>query len=853
MGGKKGESCMRGFFVPNKSTDERTEVWTGNQVHILDHIDGRGILGELAPFSLNPIQRCFFEYYKKGGAVIATPTGSGKTVIAYLSIFRGDQPKKTIYITATRALARQVFQDLKGTQLRIFLRTGENKMEVRSNYQMVVATPEAFLAARHSGASWVEEAELVVLDEAHMVVQDRRGIVYEEVIIHTVADLKELLILSATMPDAVEMARWSRSSLLIESDWRPVPLIRSFERYPLPTEKNGLKALKQVLDGFLLENIHQGVKSMIIVPSKKVGWVLLESFERLGLKALNETVPYIKPELDSAPAVAFHNADIPLEEKEAIETHFKKTQGGIQVLIATQTLAYGFNSPADDILIYVKYAARDPDLLWPKFIDLLQFEGRAGRKGFTKRGEGKVIYTTGQTGDKTMQVLQQKLKQGLGDHLETALDRSFASLDSRFMGFAAQRFLGDIELICLGLISVDKKRLKLIHYQGASREPLIQTAIRRLHEIGMVDEHDNLTPLGQLTASYMFNPETVASFSRALEQTRGSEQSNLNIWDLWRNMPFLIPNSAYIPDFYPPYIPMLPGDWHPHQLASDDTLNGMFQHGLGVLHMKAGVGIMKRKHELRRQKAPAWSATLYNDTQLAMSFYKQGVSSGFWDGLGALEAERVWRSYAYGVHPYFSLLTRIPQIGSVRGNLMSWSAIAMGIHSDVELLRVILKEPDAHLSLYQSLKDQLRPWYQAQLIWLKKNQGISGSVDTKFQMELDLRILMEGVEIIRQQESLYDMLLMDTPRMQTRESLPEWIRTRFEKALCLFCPKKESAMMSNQFLDMEIMSEKGTLLGRGVYYEQGMMPPRSVISMMPSDLPFLVTDGTRFCWNDSED
>jgi len=73
--------------------------------------------------------------------------------------------------------------------------------------------------------------DLVVLDEAHYLADKDRGVVWEEVIIYLPKRVR-LLLLSATIPNASEIAAWITSlrdekCVVIESDVRPVPI------YPL--------------------------------------------------------------------------------------------------------------------------------------------------------------------------------------------------------------------------------------------------------------------------------------------------------------------------------------------------------------------------------------------------------------------------------------------------------------------------------------------------------------------------------------------------------------------------------------------------------------------------------------------
>ena len=67
---------------------------------------------------------------------------------------------------------------------------------------------------------------------------------------------------------------------------------------------------------FSLKNRDESV--ILFVPKKSLGWKLLElaSKERIGI--MNQTLPF-EVEEEREPEIAFHNADVPKEEREEIE------------------------------------------------------------------------------------------------------------------------------------------------------------------------------------------------------------------------------------------------------------------------------------------------------------------------------------------------------------------------------------------------------------------------------------------------------------------------------------------------------------------------------------------------------
>ncbi|MEN3028976.1 MAG: helicase-related protein [Aquificaceae bacterium] len=240
--------------------------------------------------------------------------------------------------------------------------------------------------------------------------------ILEEVITTCVRKGLPLLCLSATLPGLEELADWIRAELVIESAWRPVPLYREVKRLvefeSLGREREGSQ--EEVVAGRLLNalfSLRKGDERVLLfVPKKSLGWKLLElaKEERIGI--MNQTLPFDLEE-EREPEIAFHNADVPKEEREEIERAFR--EGKLGTLIATQTLAYGVNLPADRVLILVRFFKRLGR--WkaiPDSLDILQMEGRAGRLGIRDVGYSHMlVYGAGE--------------KELRKELETALTGSF--------------------------------------------------------------------------------------------------------------------------------------------------------------------------------------------------------------------------------------------------------------------------------------------------------------------------------------------------------------------------------------------------------------------------------------------
>jgi len=164
-------------------------------------------------------------------AVIAAPTGAGKTVVAeYLIDRRLAAGDRVFYTTPIKALSNQKYHDLvavHGTG-RVGLLTGDNT--INGDAPVVVMTTEVLRNMLYAGTS-IDRLAAVVLDEVHYLQDAYRGPVWEEVIIHLPRRV-QLLCLSATVSNAEELSSWIETvrgptSLVVETQ-RPVELTNRY-------------------------------------------------------------------------------------------------------------------------------------------------------------------------------------------------------------------------------------------------------------------------------------------------------------------------------------------------------------------------------------------------------------------------------------------------------------------------------------------------------------------------------------------------------------------------------------------------------------------------------------------------
>jgi ATP-dependent Lhr-like helicase len=132
--------------------------------------------------------------------LLTSPTGSGKTLSAFLGIFDALLRKldagtlgasvQCIYVSPLRALAYDIGKNVRAPivgmglekKLRIHLRTGDTPASERVKFRdrgahILVTTPEslAVMLAQESYASHLAECEFVVVDELHSFAGNKRG------------------------------------------------------------------------------------------------------------------------------------------------------------------------------------------------------------------------------------------------------------------------------------------------------------------------------------------------------------------------------------------------------------------------------------------------------------------------------------------------------------------------------------------------------------------------------------------------------------------------------------------------------------------------------------------------------
>nr|CDS26056.1 Activating signal cointegrator 1 complex subunit [Hymenolepis microstoma] len=388
----------------------------------------------------NPIQTQVFHtlYHQDVNVLLGAPTGSGKTAVAELAIFRvfnTTPEKKCVYIAPLKALVRERVDDWSvkiGKKLgkRVVELTGDVSPDAALLRQadVIVTTPEKWDGISRSWRqrNYVQKIALIIIDEIHMVGEDR-GPVLEAIVSRAnfIANQLNTRIrvvgLSTALANAVDMAVWLRVPLAplgpqsacsgrglfnFRPSVRPVPLEVHIQAYPgrhyCPRMSLMNKPIFQAIQSHSFSKpvlifvasrrqTRRTAFSLITYASTEMNprqWLHMDINEMEDLAStlsdqnLQVTLPY---------GIAIHHAGLRDSDRRIVEELFVNHK--IQVLIATSTLAWGVNFPAH--LVIVKgteyFDGKTKRYIDYPITDVLQMMGRAGRPQFDNEGKAVVM------------------------------------------------------------------------------------------------------------------------------------------------------------------------------------------------------------------------------------------------------------------------------------------------------------------------------------------------------------------------------------------------------------------------------------------------------------------------------
>jgi len=419
--------------------------------------------------------------------VLASPTASGKTLVAELCILKSVLEKggKALYLTPLRALASEKYDEFQkyaplvkesGEKLKVALTTGDYDSSDYwiERYDIIISTNEKLDSLLRHRARWITDVSVVVADEVHLLNEPDRGPTLEVVLtrLRQINPKAHILALSATVRNAEEVAEWL-SAVPITTEWRPVPLKEGIYLNGEIQFRDGSstsipKVTANPVIDIAMQVVSEGAQSLIFAETrrisvdtgKKAAQILRNSLkpsETRGFKAIAEKILKSgeKTRLSEtladqvAHGAAFHHAGLANVHRRIVEEEFRK--GHVKILSATPTLAAGVNLPARTVVVS-SYERYEPGYgRYPiSVLEYKQFCGRAGRPKYDKFGEAVLIAKNEDERDYLMEnyVLSkpEKLWSKLGiekvlrPHVLSTIASGFARSEKGLHEFFAQTF-----------------------------------------------------------------------------------------------------------------------------------------------------------------------------------------------------------------------------------------------------------------------------------------------------------------------------------------------------------------------------------------------------------------------------
>lgn len=313
----------------------------------------------------NPLQQETLAHVEKDcNLVVLAPTSAGKTIVAEQFI----QPTlaaghKAIYLSPLKALTNEKLDDWRDSVQSIVAITGDHMTTPRPiTESLVLMTTEALDSKTRGHQSWLQKVGLIVSDESHLLSSPGRGDAFE-IGLTRFSSLNpdaRIVFLSATIPNTGELAQWlttlnGKPTRVVSTDWRPVQ--QEYHLVKTPDHHfDFIKTAKSEVSR--IRSLHKDQQILIFVHTVNMGNIISSHLK-----------------------CPFHYSKVPMADRHRIEEGFRSKS--LKTLVATSTLAYGLNLPADIGIIVG--AHRGPMMVDPA--DLKQEAGRIGRYGLSESGE----------------------------------------------------------------------------------------------------------------------------------------------------------------------------------------------------------------------------------------------------------------------------------------------------------------------------------------------------------------------------------------------------------------------------------------------------------------------------------
>lgn len=319
--------------------------------------------------------------------VLSTPTGSGKSLVAFALHFKAmAERKRSFYTCPIKALVNEKFFqlcDMFGPE-RVGMVTGD--ATINRDAPIIVCTAEVLsnLCLREAKLT----ADYVVMDEFHYYADKERGVAWQIPLL--LLEDTTFLLMSATLGDTTKIEEslkqiTRREAARVSSGERPVPLEFSYAETPLHETIEKLVSAERApvyLVNFTQRAAAEQAQNLMSVnfSSKEEKAEIAKQLEgaKFDTPFGKDLQRYLKH------GTGLHHAGLLPKYRLLVEKLAQ--QGMLKVVSGTDTLGVGVNIPIRTVLFsqLCKFDGEKVGILSVR--DFKQVSGRAGRKGFDDRG-----------------------------------------------------------------------------------------------------------------------------------------------------------------------------------------------------------------------------------------------------------------------------------------------------------------------------------------------------------------------------------------------------------------------------------------------------------------------------------
>ena len=376
---------------------------------------------------LTSLQEVVFSHcgYKQGAReFIIGKTSSGKTIIPLVAFEADDScEKKMLYIVPYRALANQKYQDLKKIYREnkdILISTSEYCSSDRAIIDAacdiaVVIYEKVYLFLSKFGSKFLNQYSYIVFDEIGVVNNEERGLKADYILMKANENTDTNIFVLGTpyynwdnYLKAYNFNRKEELSRPIKIESKEILLFNTDARRTLDKYHGVVDDIIEKIVDLCKKHRKANRKILIFVNnrnnSKELALRIYKSFiSKNIIKNDKNRLPLLKQSLlseigftendskglfdDQEDILAFfsgifyHNASLPEEMRELIENQFLNDKGLLNIVVSTETLAYGLNSNVD-VVIVADLVKRSQGIV--RLLTVNEYEnyvGRAGRLG----------------------------------------------------------------------------------------------------------------------------------------------------------------------------------------------------------------------------------------------------------------------------------------------------------------------------------------------------------------------------------------------------------------------------------------------------------------------------------------